>query len=71
MVHFCCSYISCNYFFNHYNSFTFVSCHLLTFITSSPVACPILAKTPQVLVIHGEGDGIMDHMKVGIPFGLC
>ncbi|XP_030533343.1 tyrosyl-DNA phosphodiesterase 1 isoform X2 [Rhodamnia argentea] len=26
-------------------------------------ACPILAKVPHVLVIHGEGDGTLDHMK--------
>ncbi|KAI6704001.1 hypothetical protein NL676_013137 [Syzygium grande] len=26
-------------------------------------ACPILAKVPRVLVIHGEGDGTLDHMK--------
>ncbi|KAL4628509.1 hypothetical protein ACB092_05G244300 [Castanea dentata] len=26
-------------------------------------ACPTLAKTPHVLVLHGEGDGTLDHMK--------
>ncbi|XP_022142241.1 tyrosyl-DNA phosphodiesterase 1 [Momordica charantia] len=26
-------------------------------------ACPTLAKVPHVLVIHGEGDGTLDHMK--------
>ncbi|GAV73664.1 Tyr-DNA_phospho domain-containing protein [Cephalotus follicularis] len=26
-------------------------------------ACPILTKIPHVLVIHGEGDGALDHMK--------
>ncbi|KAJ4703195.1 Tyrosyl-DNA phosphodiesterase 1 [Melia azedarach] len=26
-------------------------------------ACPILAKIPHVLVIHGEGDGTLEHMK--------
>lgn len=28
------------------------------------VVCPTLAKTPHVLVLHGEGDGTLDHMKV-------
>lgn len=28
------------------------------------VACPALAKIPHVLVVHGEGDGTLDHMKV-------
>ncbi|TXG47099.1 hypothetical protein EZV62_026393 [Acer yangbiense] len=26
-------------------------------------ACPSLAKVPHVLVIHGEGDGTLEHMK--------
>ncbi|KAH7569520.1 hypothetical protein ACOSP7_012962 [Xanthoceras sorbifolium] len=26
-------------------------------------ACPALAKVPHVLVIHGEGDGTLEHMK--------
>ncbi|XP_041023489.1 tyrosyl-DNA phosphodiesterase 1 isoform X5 [Juglans microcarpa x Juglans regia] len=26
-------------------------------------ACPALAKIPHVLVVHGEGDGTLDHMK--------
>ncbi|XP_031397042.1 tyrosyl-DNA phosphodiesterase 1 isoform X1 [Punica granatum] len=26
-------------------------------------ACPALAKVPHVLVVHGEGDGTLDHMK--------
>ncbi|KAM7255296.1 hypothetical protein ACFE04_020537 [Oxalis oulophora] len=26
-------------------------------------ACPVLKKVPHVLVIHGEGDGTLDHMK--------
>ncbi|XP_010240926.1 PREDICTED: tyrosyl-DNA phosphodiesterase 1 isoform X2 [Nelumbo nucifera] len=26
-------------------------------------ACPVLSKIPHVLVIHGEGDGGVDHMK--------
>ena len=28
------------------------------------VACPTLTKIPNVLVLHGEGDGTLDHMKV-------
>ena len=28
------------------------------------VACPTLEKTTHVLVLHGEGDGTLDHMKV-------
>lgn len=28
------------------------------------VACPMLKKVPQVLVIHGEGDGTVEYMKV-------
>lgn len=27
-------------------------------------SCPTLAKIPHVLVIHGEGDGTLDHMKL-------
>ncbi|KAL5578945.1 hypothetical protein UlMin_011387 [Ulmus minor] len=30
-------------------------------------ACPTLAKIRQVLVIHGEGDGTLDHMKRNKP----
>ncbi|XP_062087520.1 tyrosyl-DNA phosphodiesterase 1 [Humulus lupulus] len=30
-------------------------------------ACPLLAKVPQVLVVHGEGDGTLDHMKRSKP----
>ncbi|PON39438.1 Tyrosyl-DNA phosphodiesterase I [Parasponia andersonii] len=30
-------------------------------------ACPLLAKIPQVLVVHGEGDGTLDHMKRNKP----
>ncbi|XP_022720583.1 tyrosyl-DNA phosphodiesterase 1 isoform X2 [Durio zibethinus] len=30
-------------------------------------ACPILAKIPYVLVIHGEGDSRLDHMKSNKP----
>ncbi|KAK2644410.1 hypothetical protein Ddye_019605 [Dipteronia dyeriana] len=26
-------------------------------------ACPALAKVPHVLVVHGEGDGTLEHMK--------
>ncbi|XP_057962468.1 tyrosyl-DNA phosphodiesterase 1 isoform X2 [Malania oleifera] len=30
-------------------------------------ACPTLKKVPHVLVIHGEGDGTLDHMKRNKP----
>lgn len=30
-------------------------------------ACPILTKIPHVLVVHGEGDGTLDHMKRNKP----
>lgn len=30
-------------------------------------SCPTLAKIPHVLVIHGEGDGTLDHMKKNKP----
>lgn len=30
------------------------------------VACPMLKKVPQVLVIHGEGDGTVEYMKVAL-----
>ncbi|KAJ9689606.1 hypothetical protein PVL29_012348 [Vitis rotundifolia] len=30
-------------------------------------SCPTLAKIPHVLVIHGEGDGTLDHMKKKKP----
>lgn len=44
----------------------FFSCILCAPVYSEPsvLACPILAKIPRVLVIHGEGDGTLDHMKV-------
>lgn len=29
------------------------------------VACPMLKRVPHVLVIHGEGDGTLEYMKVG------
>lgn len=32
------------------------------------VACPTLSKIPHVLVVHGEGDGTLDHMKVCLFF---
>lgn len=35
-----------------------------SFYIGAPAACPALAKVPQVLVIHGEGDGTLDNMKV-------
>ncbi|XP_075085908.1 tyrosyl-DNA phosphodiesterase 1 isoform X2 [Nicotiana tabacum] len=30
-------------------------------------ACPALKRIPNVLVIHGEGDGVMEHMKRSKP----
>ncbi|XP_059437663.1 tyrosyl-DNA phosphodiesterase 1 [Corylus avellana] len=30
-------------------------------------ACPTLAKIPHLLVVHGEGDGTLDHMKRNKP----
>lgn len=30
-------------------------------------ACPTLTKIPNVLVLHGEGDGTLDHMKRNKP----
>ncbi|XP_038712093.1 tyrosyl-DNA phosphodiesterase 1 isoform X2 [Tripterygium wilfordii] len=30
-------------------------------------ACPTLAKIPHVMVIHGEGDGTLEHMKRKTP----
>ncbi|KAF5474729.1 hypothetical protein F2P56_006600 [Juglans regia] len=30
-------------------------------------ACPALGKIPHVLVVHGEGDGTLDHMKRNKP----
>ncbi|KAL9456276.1 hypothetical protein AB3S75_005491 [Citrus x aurantiifolia] len=30
-------------------------------------ACPVLAKIPHVLVIHGENDGTLEHMKRNKP----
>ncbi|XP_074270032.1 tyrosyl-DNA phosphodiesterase 1 [Silene latifolia] len=30
-------------------------------------ACPMLRKVPQVLVVHGEGDGTLDYMKRNKP----
>ncbi|KAG8385702.1 hypothetical protein BUALT_Bualt03G0072600 [Buddleja alternifolia] len=30
-------------------------------------ACPMLKRVPQVLVIHGEGDGTLEHMKRNKP----
>ncbi|KAF8410690.1 hypothetical protein HHK36_003223 [Tetracentron sinense] len=30
-------------------------------------ACPTLTKIPRVLVIHGEGDGTLDHLKRNKP----
>lgn len=32
----------------------------------SNAACPALKRIPNVLIIHGEGDGVMEHMKVKI-----
>lgn len=48
---------------------SFVSYPLILIASAFPfptVACPTLAKIPQVLVIHGEGDGTVDHMKVSL-----
>lgn len=44
--------------------FYFLFLFLFYLISSLSVACPTLAKIPHVLVIHGEGDGTLDHMKV-------
>uniref|UniRef100_A0A2P2JIM7 FHA domain-containing protein n=1 Tax=Rhizophora mucronata TaxID=61149 RepID=A0A2P2JIM7_RHIMU len=30
-------------------------------------ACPVLAKVPHVLVVHGEGDGVLEQMKITKP----
>lgn len=30
----------------------------------SGAACPTIAKVPNVMVIHGEGEGTLEHMKV-------
>nr|XP_009761553.1 PREDICTED: tyrosyl-DNA phosphodiesterase 1-like isoform X2 [Nicotiana sylvestris] len=30
-------------------------------------ACPALKRIPNVLIIHGEGDGVMEHMKRSKP----
>lgn len=30
-------------------------------------ACPMLKKVPQVLVVHGESDGVLEHMKRNKP----
>ncbi|XP_051128605.1 tyrosyl-DNA phosphodiesterase 1 isoform X2 [Andrographis paniculata] len=32
-------------------------------------ACPMLRRVPRVLVIHGEGDGTLEHMKRSKPSG--
>lgn len=34
------------------------------FFPFSDAACPTIAKVPNVMVIHGEGDGTLEHMKV-------
>lgn len=36
----------------------------ISFIGFCGVACPTLAKVPRVMVVHGEGDGTLEQMKV-------
>lgn len=36
------------------------------FLSLPTLACPKIAKVPHVLVIHGEGDGTLDYMKVWV-----
>ena len=37
---------------------------LSLFFPFSDAACPTIGKVPNVMVIHGEGDGTLEHMKV-------
>lgn len=41
-----------------------LTCSQIFFFNPFDAACPALKKVPHVLVIHGESDATVEHMKV-------
>lgn len=68
---FCCIYLRCNVYFYELYKFIIGLVPVILFhffplwsYGIFLVACSTLAKIPNVLVIHGEGDSTVEHMKV-------